>query len=291
MLNIVAWMWHDPHLQGSRGVRLPGPVAQLRADLVPSGRRLAKLIKKGKLPPPIKETPAVAPGAPRFFKPEHVVRLAQLFKKHLKVEHRFVCFTDEPLLNDDDVTWVETPVAALAAGKHRSPEGNRFPSCYRRLWIFSEDAAEFFSGGQVLTVDIDLVPVADCTPIVDRTEDFVGWRPFRDWGAKKRFGGGIHLHRTGTRTRVWTDFNGASSIAAARGAGFRGSDQAWLSYCLAEKEATYSRSSGIYSIRDFGNDHALPRDARLVQMNGPAHMKPWSYRGPATWVAQHWSGR
>jgi hypothetical protein len=51
----------------------------------------------------------------------------------------------------------------------------------------------------------------------------------------------------------------------------------------------WGRDSGLYSIRDLGADHALPKDARLVQFNGPDKM--WSYRGRGTWVAQHWRGR
>jgi hypothetical protein len=62
-----------------------------------------------------------------------------------------------------------------------------------------------------------------------------------------------------------------------------------LSYKLAEKVPIYGRDSGLYSIRDLGGDHELPKDARLVQFNGPD--KPWSYRGRAGWVAHHWNAR
>lgn len=302
MLDILTWMWHDPHLQGSRGVRgeRTPEGGGLRPDLVMlNRRRAARLAKAGKpIPQQIIQVPTraahepVGPQAPRFFKPEFIVRLAQLCRKHLKIPFRFVCITDEPQPNSADVTWMLTPAAALEAGQFRSPEGLRFPSCYRRLWAQSEEAARVLSE-RCLLIDADLVPLRDLAPIVERDEPFVGWRPYRDWGKQERIGGGIYLFKPGAHTKVWTEFmeNPQAAIARARQAGFRGSDQAWLSYKLAGKVPVWGRDAGIYSIRDFGNDHRLPPDARLVQMNGPAHCKPWSYRGPATWVAEHCGSR
>lgn len=303
MLDILTWMWHDPHLQGSRGVRapLPGPQEpQLRVDLqLQNTRRAKRLMKAGKMPPPPAFPAArrsyepVGPQNPRFFKPEHVVRLAALFRKHLTVPHRFICIADEQhsafQRPEHGVVWMTTPKGAFDVGNLRSPEGARFPSCYRRLWAQSKEAAALLSE-RVLMLDIDAIPVRCLDPIVERPETFVGWRPYRDWGKQKRIGGGIYLFTPGAHTDVWTEFvaNPQRAIQAARISGFRGSDQAWLSYKLANKVPVYGRDAGIYSIRDFGADHGLPGDARLVQMNGPAHCKPWSYRGPASWVAEHW---
>lgn len=301
MLDILTWMWHDPHLQGSRGAKIhpagPGE-PQLRIDMViQNRRRLQRLAKLGKLPPepvfkpkPISVQP-VGQQSPRFFKPEHVVRLAELFKKHLTVPHRFVCICDEVPTESNGVTWIQTPAAALQIADIRSPEGLRFPSCYRRLWAQSKEAAALLSE-RALMLDIDAIPVRCIDPIVGSTAPFLGWRPYRDWGKQKRIGGGIYLFTPGAHTDVWTEFvnNPQRAVQAARISGFRGSDQAWLSYKLAGKVPVYGRDAGIYSIRDFGTDHSLPGDARLVQMNGPAHCKPWSYRGPASWVAEHWGG-
>lgn len=294
MLDVLVWMWHDPHLQGSRGVRNPGVIItpEIRPDLIPSGRRLRKLIAAGKVPAvePPAPAPRGAPTGPRSFKPEHVNRLAELFHVHLPTPHRFVCITDEIGGFSERVHVIQTPSAAVAAGKIRSPEGNRFPSCYRRLWAQSVEAAELLSD-RVLLGDIDMLPVADLSSIVDRAEPFVGWRPFRDWGKQTRIGGGLYLYTPGANTKVWTDFisNPHAAVASARAAGFRGSDQAWLSYKLAGKVPVWGRDTGLYSIRDLGADHVLPKDARLVQFNGPDKM--WSYRGRGTWVAQHWKGR
>jgi hypothetical protein len=294
MLDILVWMWHDPHLQGSRGSRNPGViiVPEIRCDMVPTGRRLRKLIAAGKAPyrPPAHLPPRGAPSAPRSFKPEHVNRLAELFQKHLPAPHRFVCIADDTEGFSERVHVIKTPPAALEMGKLRSPEGDRFPSCYRRLWAQSEEAAGLLSK-RVLLGDIDMLPVRDLSPIVKRDEPFVGWRPFRDWGRKMRIGGGLYLFTPGSHTKVWTDFvkDPRAAIAEARAAGLRGSDQAWMSHKLAGKVPVWGRDSGLYSIRDLGSSHELPADARLVQFNGPDKM--WAYRGPASWVAHHWRGR
>lgn len=219
----------------------------------------------------------------REYRPEHVNALAKMVKQHLQEPHRFICITDETEGFSADVEVIPTPEAAKRLAQMKSPEGGRFPSCYRRLWMFSEEAK--ILGDRVLLIDIDLVVVADLAPIFDRPEEFVGWRPFRDWGNQCRFGGGIYLLTPGTRTEVWTEFNGAESVLKARKAGFRGSDQAWLSYMLGHREKYWGRDSGIYSIRDMkGTEQILPRDARLVQFNGPT--KPWA--SPLPWVRKHW---
>jgi len=208
----------------------------------------------------------------RDFQPKHVNTLYRMVKRNITVPFRFVCVTEETKGFCEGVELLKTPPEAAKLAILKTPEGVKFPSCYRRLWMFSK-AAECL-GEKVLLVDIDLVVTGDLTPIVDRPQEFIGWRPFRDWGKKTRFGGGIYLLKTGSRTEVWDDFEGAASITAARQAGYRGSDQAWISYKLGEKEPYFERTSGIYSIRDMLNanpkdKYKLPPDARLVQFNGP----------------------
>ena len=286
MLSVVTYLWNDPLM----GVAPPAEKADVRVDLRPSARDR----RRGFSGPNFRRGGQVVPmaGKPvRSFKPEHVERLAMLFRKHLTVPHRFICVTDEYPPNrvqDAPVTWLETPPEARALGDLRSPEGYRFPSCYRRLWSFSDEACRLL-GDRILLTDIDAVPVRNLNPLVARSEDFVGWRPYRDWGRKLRIGGGIYLMTTGKHTKVYDEFvaNPRAAIHAAREAGFRGSDQAWLSYKLADKVPHYALDAGIYSIRELGHDHRLPPDARIVHFNGSD--KPWSYHGRGDWVAKHWN--
>lgn len=218
----------------------------------------------------------------RPYKPEHVNVLRKMVARNMQAEHRFICIADSAVGFDKDVEVVITPPAATKVGQHRSPEGFRFPSCYRRLWTFSDEAR--ILGDKVLLIDIDLVVMRPLDHLFASDVDFMGWRPYRDWGSQLRFGGGIYMLRPGTRTRVWTDFQGAASIQKARARGYRGSDQAWISYCLANTEPYYDKSAGIYSIRDMkGTEHTPPADACLVQFNGP--VKPWN--SPLPWVREN----
>ena len=219
----------------------------------------------------------------RPYKPEHVNALRKAVARHLSFPHRFVCVADSTDGFDPEVEVHITPPEARAVGELRSPEGGKFPSCYRRLWNFSEGAKAF--GERLLCIDVDTVPTGDWSPFFVRTEDFVGWRPLRTWGKQLRFGGGLYLLTPGTRTEVWLTFKGPTSMAEARRAGFRGSDQAWISYKLARTEPYYGQHDGIYSIRDLGNGR-LPSDARMVHFNGG--VKPWC--SPLPWVAEHWPG-
>lgn len=223
----------------------------------------------------------------RDYRAAHVNVLARMFARHLTIPHRVVCITDAKDGFDEAVTVIETPESARKLMHIKTPEGSRFPSCYRRLWTFSDEAKAL--GKRILLVDIDIVVCGDMRPVVERTEDFVGWRPMRDWGNSTRIGGGIFLLRAGSRPDVWADFDGPGAIERARRAGFRGSDQAWISYKLGGTEACWPKESGIYSIRDFEgrNPRNCPADARIVQLNGPR--KPWDAEAQGWgWVARNW---
>lgn len=219
----------------------------------------------------------------RDYRAEQVNIQRKTFARNLKVPHRFVCITDETEGFDPEVVLVRTPAAAAAVGKLRSLEGKRFPSCFQRLWLWSEEAQAI--GDQFLLTDLDAVPVRDLTHLVQRTETFVGWRPRMTWGVEKRVAGGLYLLKAGAHADVWSDFQGQRSIAEARAAGFRGSDQAWISYRMAARAAVWAPHEGVYSIRDLQDGRIpLPADACIVNFNGPR--KPWDSELP--WVIEAW---
>ena len=221
-------------------------------------------------------------GGSRTYKPQYVNVLASMFSRHLSLPHDFVCVTDSPASAfSKGVRVVPMPPAAQALGNLKTPEGGIFPSCYRRLWMFSDEARML--GDRLLLVDVDMVLMGNIDHLFDETENFVGWRPRKSWGASKRVGGGIYLLTAGSMTHVYDDFKGEESIRQARNAGHRGSDQAWMSYKLGRDATVWGADSGIYSVRDFRL--RPPADARLVQFNGQT--KPWD-RYKHHWKARHW---
>ena len=73
-------------------------------------------------------------------------------------------------------------------------------------------------------------------------------------------------------------------------AGFRGSDQAWINYCLGKDIPTWDKMDGVYSYRDHimkSHRGQLPPNARVVIFHGKPD--PWdhavSVRSP--WVKDH----
>lgn len=217
----------------------------------------------------------------RPYKPEHVSVLAAMFRRNLTLAHRFICITDMEGDFGEGVEVKAMPEAARALGEYRTPEAPGFPSCYRRLWMFSDEARCL--GERVMLVDVDMVLTGNIDHLFERSAPFVGWMPRQTWGHGPRLGGGMYLMTTGSHTEVFDGFLGQESIVEAREAGFRGSDQAWISHKLCGDVDLWPHSAGIYSIRDLRHGQ-LPSDARLVQFNG--RVKPWESTLP--WVKEHW---
>lgn len=224
----------------------------------------------------------------RQYLPEYVNVLARGYKRNLSMPHRFVCVTEETNGFSSDVEVFPLPPEALEAARLASPEGPRFPASYRRLWAFSEQAKAL--GDWILMTDIDCVVTGPVDPLIqyalENGHDFVGWRPSSLWGIEDRIAGGNWLLRAGSRAQVWNKFSREAAVKA-RKVGYRGSDQAWISYCLAKTAAVWPRHCGIYQAQQMKKHgfRLLPVDAKIVHFNGA--LKPWSF-GNVPWINSAW---
>lgn len=216
----------------------------------------------------------------RTYEPEHVNQFAAMVKKHLPLPHKCICVVDEPTEGfSDDVTQVVLPESAQWTRDLKAPKSPRLPSSYRRLWCFSKEARQSL-GDRILQLDMDCLITGDMTPLFDFPDDFVGWRPrsesrtsVKSHSGVKRIAGGTWLLRTGTHTFVWDDFT-PERIEEARRAGWRGSDQAWLSYRLAATCKVFPQRVGIYHTQDGARQwQRVPKDAIIIHFNGK--IKPW----------------
>lgn len=221
-------------------------------------------------------------GYRSVFGPETVYALKAMVERHLHIPFRFMCLTDQPeLLPGIEAVRLWDDCAAIP-----SPSGRHNPSCYRRLKAFAPDAHKVF-GERLLSLDLDTVIVNDITPLVDRPDDFVIWGE-SDF-TTQWYNGSAWLLRTGTRAKVWTEFDPETSPEKAQRAGARGSDQGWISHVLGKGEATWGRKDGVYSFRKHiaPNDYKLPADARLVAFHG--RWDPWGYDAQKIpWVREHY---
>lgn len=203
------------------------------------------------------------PGYRSTFTAEHVNILARMIRRHYPHPHRVICITDDARGIDKDIGIVPLwpDLADLP-----SPHGPRNPSCYRRLKMFSREAADFI-GPRFVSMDLDTVITADPSPVFHRPEDIV---LFADTNPTTFYNGGLVLMTAGARTQVWEEFDPVASPREATRQRQWGSDQGWIGACLGPKEATMGPADGVYSYRVHLKPQGgrLPDGARLISFHG-----------------------
>lgn len=218
------------------------------------------------------------------FKGEHVNTLAAMVRRHYAGPHRFVCITDDSSGIDRQVEVVKLwdDFSDLS-----SPNGLRFPSCYRRLKLFSKEAS--YLGERIVQMDLDVVVTASLNPLFDRDDDFCA---FGDTARNTHYNGSLIMLRAGSRTQVWESFDPVNSPRLTQAAGIVGSDQAWISYTLGGGEKKWGPHDGVYSWRCHLEPQrgVLPKDARIVIFHGRSD--PWDseIQTRVPWVREHYRG-
>jgi hypothetical protein len=219
------------------------------------------------------------------FKSEHVNVLFRMIDRHYTAPHRNICVTDDPKGITGEIEVV--PLWSDHANVPNPNGGTRNPSCYRRLKLFAPDAGDQF-GDRIVVMDLDTVIVGDLTGLFARPEDFVIWGQ-TDFPRTQWYNGSLWMLRTGTRPKVWTEFQPRTSPRMASKAGKKGSDQGWFSYILGPNEAVWTTADGIYSYRVHLStmNWELPANAKIVAFHG--HTDPWSHKAQQLpWVRSNW---
>lgn len=221
------------------------------------------------------------PGYHSQFTASHVNTLARMVGRHYAKPHRILCVTDDPFGIDRAVEIV--PMLSVF-GDLMNPHGPAYPSCYRRLLMFSPWASETL-GRRFVSLDLDCVVTGDLSPLFDCSADFAMWKDPLNTG---QYNPSLLLMTAGARPQVWDDFDPARSPAAARAAGFKGSDQAWISHRLGRDERTFDPADGVYSYRaHLKGKRELPANARLVVFHGA--VDPWDDEAQQLpWVKAQW---
>lgn len=220
------------------------------------------------------------PGYRSTFIGAHVNALARMVDRWYAPPHRVLCVTNDPTSVDPAITIVPD-VNDFA--NVPSPHGSHWPACYRRLRMFRPDIAATF-GERFVSIDLDVVLVGDVVPLWDRPEGCV---LYRDPLFPNQANGSMVLLSAGARPEVWTEFDPNRSPQIARGAGFMGSDQAWLSLRLPS-EPRWDARDGVYSFRKDIEPAGgkLPADARIVVMHG--RQDPWTGGQKYAWCRDNW---
>lgn len=216
------------------------------------------------------------------FTADHVNVLGAMIRRHYQRPHRLWCVTDDAEGIDQDIGIV--PLWNDHA-RVPNPHAGNHPSCYRRLKLFDPETAAMF-GPRLVWLDLDCVIVGDVAPLWDRPEQIVTWGMTNP---SNPINGSMVMLEVGARPEVWTRFHPVQSPILARNEGYFGSDQAWLSYILGDREARWTKADGVVSYRLDCKPHGgrLPDGARVVFMHGQED--PWS-PGPQRldWVKAHY---
>jgi hypothetical protein len=222
------------------------------------------------------------PGYRSKFGPETVNTLCSMLERHHRGPIRLTCITDDdrgidsrirclPLWDD----WAHLP----------SPHGVGYPSCYRRLKLFSQEARELI-GERFVVLDLDVVITADITPLFDGDWEFKIWG---DTAKGTPYNGSLWQLQAGTRSKVWEQFDPERSPKRSLALGYIGSDQGWIAAALGPNERKWSHRDGVYSYRNHiqRQGFLLPANARLVIFHGA--VDPWSEQAQRlSWVRKHY---
>lgn len=224
------------------------------------------------------------PGYRSVFTAHHVNVVRHMVDRHYPDPHRVICVTDDP-------TGIEPGIECVPLwndhAEVKNPTWPNGPHCYRRLKTFSREFAAI-AGPRFVCIDLDVVITADLRPLWNRSEDFVIFasRELHNW-----YNGSMFLMTTGCRAQVWDEFDPERSPRLAQLAGYRGSDQAWINYCLGQGEARWTWDDGVYPYPAYiwrkKRGH-LPADARVVIFWGKPD--PWDELAlrQSPWIAQHY---
>jgi len=217
---------------------------------------------------------------------DHVNTLARALDRNLERPYRFVCITDTP---DDKRFECETfPLWDDFTDLTSHPHSDSYVSCYPRLKIFDKEVGEQLDADIILSLDLDTI----VTGPLDKTLDtfvppFVGLRCKLN-SRPLTYNGSMFMFEVGHPdvTRIWDEFDLRTSPELARMFGYRGSDQAWISYTLGDNYPTFDPSNGIYSYRKHVRQMAtLPPGAAMVHFFG--RHNPWHNEAQGhTWVRE-----
>jgi len=225
------------------------------------------------------------PVRDRGFKAEYYNIMYSMLARNIStaVQWRMVVIGDSQKGLTEDIHFLPLPVTK--ASPARNPYGDKFPSCYQRLWLFSEEAD--ILGDRIINLDVDAVIVGNIDHMLTRQETFVGWTdPAFKW---KKVAGGLYSIKAGSHTEVWDTFHPTESPAIQKQMKLFGSDQGWMSHHMYPPPGEYTRADGAYYAKWLpSNGRDLNDEARIIQT--PGDLKPWNQHAHRAypWMRTHW---
>ena len=216
----------------------------------------------------------------------HVKRMQSMLTRHLHLEHRIVCITDQP--------------KDLPSGVAPAPMPKLLPWDFkglRRMWLYSAKAASL--GDRLFQLDLDVILTDTIDPIVNRPEPFVIWKSDSNWKDKWAYNATVMLITPGAKDDVWQRFS-SDPKRIFREADLDGwgpktnSDQAMACYLMKDQEvAVWTQEDGIFAYRVFAGKYGdrgqvLPEGCRIVSFHGPRDPSVPDLQEKSPWIQEHW---
>lgn len=217
----------------------------------------------------------------------HVNTLRSMVARNLSEPHEFVCLTNTPEGVDSSIRVVPVSIVPDVP----VPEGR--PNCFRRLWTFSDEAAEVI-GPRILSLDLDCVITGELDSLIPRASGPIDFKMWGDTARNTQYNGSMVYMRAGSRKQVWDNFiiDPAAAWKRTKASGMIGSDQAWISLTLGRGEAMWTGLDGVYSFRNQiamrRPKRDLPSNARIVFFHGIPD--PWdkAVQRDYSWIREHY---
>lgn len=228
-----------------------------------------------------------------LYGPEYVNKLRSMLDRHLHLDHKLFCITDDAEGIDGDVTIVSMMPDLFT--DMASPSGKR--KNFRRVRIFDKELAYLF-GPRLLQLDLDTVIVKDVTPMFDRPEPLVAFDQTHSEGRRRKYNPSMILMDTGVLHQAWSDFHADpqacwKNVQSAGGSDANNSDQAIFSFYARQIDPpipTWIEDDGALAFyKVCHNDGGgLPEHARIVLFFGDEkpHQEAWQQKCP--WIQEHW---
>lgn len=230
-----------------------------------------------------------AEGVLRSYDSSHVNHLARAIVKHADgVDVRVICVTDDP-----EGIECETFPLWPDCDRLRNASGPHLPSCYRRLKLYDRQTQREMDiplADRIVGLDLDTLITGSLRQVLSRPGIYVGWK-LAGLVHPEVYNGSFQMFTAGSLVDIWEDFDPIRSPVQANAAGWRGSDQSWLSMKLIGREGCTNIDYPTFAsyplhVRKLG---AFSGKTRLVFFHG--RKKPWSpeARAEASWISRYWS--
>ena len=219
---------------------------------------------------------------------KHVNTLAGMLDRNIKQDFRFVCITDDP---DNPAFECETfPLWDDHTELVSHPQSETYVSCYPRLKIFSPEIGKALEADVILSLDLDTVITGEFDSVLDSYEPpFTGLR-VKENSRPLTYNGSMFMFDVGNPTvvKLWDEFDITTSPEQASLFGYRGSDQAWISFRLGNNYKWWGTDDGVYSYRKHVRQlHDLPSGCRIVHFFG--RHNPWhADAASARWIERYY---